>query len=81
MRAAASAATSADGSEPRKPDVEQAGWQGTVTTGQAAEQLGCSARRVRQLLEAGRLRGHREAGRWVVTVGDLQEFANRRTAA
>jgi excisionase family DNA binding protein len=43
----------------------------------AAERLECSPQWVRCLLGAGRLRGHRTGGHWVVDPDDLERFRRR----
>jgi excisionase family DNA binding protein len=47
----------------------------------AAQRLGCSPQWVRCLLGAGRLRGHRTGGVWVVDPDDLERYSRGGNAA
>jgi excisionase family DNA binding protein len=46
-----------------------------LSAAEAAEVLGCSERRVRQLLAADRIQGRRVAGRWLVNAGSVDDYA------
>jgi hypothetical protein len=46
-------------------------------TAEAAGRLGVSERRVRQLLQGGRLAGRKEAGRWFISTESLAELSVR----
>lgn len=49
-----------------------------LTTQEAAERLGVSARQIRRLFEAGRLRGYTVAGRLLLNSADIQHRATQR---
>lgn len=63
----------ATGSSPR-PVVSQSEW---IDTNEAAAQIGCTARRVRQI--APQLGGHRVGTRWVFPRDAVKEHADGRT--
>lgn len=52
-----------------------------LSAAEAAEVLGCTERRVRQLLAADRLEGRRVAGRWLVNAGSVEDYALARDVA
>ncbi|NSX37818.1 helix-turn-helix domain-containing protein [Pseudarthrobacter oxydans] len=52
-----------------------------LSAAEAAEVLGCTERRVRQLLAAERLQGRRVAGRWLVDAGSVGDYLLAREAA
>ncbi|MBT2538685.1 helix-turn-helix domain-containing protein [Arthrobacter sp. ISL-69] len=54
---------------------------GRKTPAQAAQLLGCSERRVRQLLAAGRLNGQMVAGRWLVDPASVEDYLLARDVA
>lgn len=45
-----------------------------VTAAEAAALVGCSDRRVRQLLTEGRLTGRRKAGRWLIDASSVEDY-------
>ncbi|MGI6209092.1 MAG: excisionase family DNA-binding protein [Anaerolineae bacterium] len=48
----------------------------TLTLQEAADALGCSYEKVWQLVEDGKLSGYRMAGRWCVSLSDLERCAS-----
>lgn len=51
-----------------------------IGTSEAAQRLGISSRRLRALLETGRIPGQQISGRWVINEGDLARFLPRRSS-
>jgi excisionase family DNA binding protein len=49
-----------------------------ITTAQAAERLGVDASRVRQLLAAGKLTGHRAGRDWLIDPQSVIDYADNR---
>ena len=52
-----------------------------VGTQEAADRLGLKPRRVRQLIETGRLSGHKIRGAWFVPTAEVEKYAARRATA
>lgn len=53
----------------------------SLSAAEAAALIGCSERRVRQLLTAERLEGRRVAGRWLVEASSVQGYVLSKEAA
>ena len=49
-----------------------------LTTAQAAAQLGCSRRRISQLIASGRLRAQRVGWQWLIAAADLDAVRVRK---
>lgn len=78
------AATAAvNGSTPTSENGSESAAQSIVeiTTDQAAEVMGCSARRIRQLVHAGRVRARRAGHTWLVDSADLDRYRHGRRPA
>lgn len=52
-----------------------------MSAAEAATALGCTERRVRQLLAAERIQGRRVAGRWLVDAGSVGDYILAKDAA
>jgi excisionase family DNA binding protein len=62
-------------SEPQAaPSTSPAQSVDDLSAAEAAEILGCTERRVRQLLAADRIEGRRVAGRWLVNASSVEDY-------
>ncbi|SFD61803.1 helix-turn-helix domain-containing protein [Streptomyces aidingensis] len=76
-RAAETLDGSARGTTPAAPGTVDTGEEAApapLTTGQAADILGCSRRLVRRLAAAGRLRAFRLGRDWLIDPGTLDDY-------
>src|SRR5690606_38572627 len=53
----------------------------SLGTAEAVARIGCSAWRVRQLIDEGRLSGRKRGGAWFVPVSEVERFQSVRGAA
>lgn len=72
-------AGSPSGTERRNP-AEPAAQSDTMTSQEAADELGCTGRAVRKAIAAGRLHARLVGGRWLVDPEDLAHYRAARAA-
>jgi hypothetical protein len=71
----------ATGSDPTQGHPAPDAVAGALSAAQAAALIGCSERRVRQLLAAERLVGRLVSGRWLVEAASVDDYLLARDAA
>jgi excisionase family DNA binding protein len=47
---------------------------GTLTAAEAAAELGYNSEYLRNLIRSGKIRGHKEKGRWMITKDAVEKF-------
>lgn len=63
------------------PSAAAGSTDGEITTAQAAARLGCTQRRVRQLVGEGRLRARKVGAAWLVEASEVEDHCAGRAAA